>query len=97
MIYGSPNQGFQRTAAEVTRSWDRIASFKHHSDAGSNFKPAAAAEAGRWRGRIAPRHRGGGYHPRAVRRSAPSITRIQPATPPASKLASGFAADPPPR
>jgi len=51
----------------------------------------------RWRGRFAPRHRGAGYHPHAARRSAPTITRIQQTNPPASKLAYGFAADPPPR
>ena len=49
----------------------------------------------RWRGRYAPRHRSGGYHPHAARRWAPAIMRIQRTNPPASKLASGFAADPP--
>jgi hypothetical protein len=37
----------------------------------------------------------GGYHPHAARRCAPAIMRIQRTNPPASKLASGFAADPP--
>jgi hypothetical protein len=37
----------------------------------------------------------GGFHPHAVRRCAPDITRIQRINPPASKLASGFTADPP--
>ncbi len=58
-------------------------------------KGSAAAERWRWRGRYAPRHRSGGYHPHAARRWAPAIMRIQRTNPPASKLASGFAADPP--
>jgi hypothetical protein len=44
----------------------------------------AAADAERWRGRFAPRHRPADCHPLAVRRFAPAIKRMQRTVGPAS-------------